>query len=125
MNEIKCVMCNKIIGEDIYDGAISSPLGAIPCYHQKMDYRKAAHVYFNGRDKEGKRKNGNMCKKCARQYWTEGKTYYVRFNYHGKPTSIFGDNGEKFYTKQNALDALERIEAKNPNTRYWIDEKTI
>jgi hypothetical protein len=123
--EVNCVMCDKIIGHEIYEGAISSPLGSIPCYRQKLDYRKAAHVCFDGRDKDGKRIHGNICKTCARQYWTEGKSYFVRFKHNGKDTSVFGDNGSRFYTKQNALDCLARLEKKNPNTRYWIDEQKL
>lgn len=122
---IKCVMCDKIIGEEIYDGSISSPLGAIPCYHQKMDYRKAAHVHFDGRDKDGNRRHGDICKTCARQYWTEGKSYIVRFNYHGKPTTVCGENGSRYYTKQKAQECVERMEQRNPSTRYWIEEKNL
>jgi len=121
----ECIFCQKIIGVQVFDGTMSSPLGAIPCYHYKMDYRKAAHVHFDGRDKDGRRRHGQICKTCARQYWTEGKAYFVRFSYHGKNTSVFGDNGSRFYTKQNALECLARMEERNPNTRYWIDEEKI
>ena len=115
--QIKCFQCGKIIGEYIFDGGMNSPLGYIPSYIIKMDYRKAAHL--------GARK-GHVCKTCARKVFTEGKSYSVNFMYHGRETAIDGNSGyfQKFTTKTDAQAACDRMNNKHIGY-YWIEEHKL
>ena len=122
MNEIKCILCDKVLGKYVLDGSTDGGkfLGSIPMYHQEIDYRKAAHCLW----KENKR-YGNLCRKCAKTKFPEGKSYRVKFMYHGKETSICSKYpNDVFLTRQEAEDKCDEMNAKHIGT-YWVEEKKI
>lgn len=121
-NEIKCVICDKVLGKLVLDGSMNGGkfLGNIPMYHQELDYRKSSHCLW----KENK-KYGHLCRKCAKLKFTEGKSYRVMFKYHGKDTSICTKYpNDVFLTRKEAEAKCDEMNEKN-NCVYWIEEDAI
>lgn len=118
-NRITCCKCGKVIGEKVYDGGMNSPLGYIPMYHEKMDYRKAAHVFM--------KKGGHICKGCAIKFFPERKTYTVNFKYHGKEMSLPGNSEahDRFATKAEADAARDRMNDMRNGSFYEVIEHKL
>ena len=94
--KILCPECGKELGVYILDRVVSSPLGGIPCYHQKVDYRKAAHIGIG---------KGGLCRTCAKKHFPQGVAYRVSINYVGKRMNLSsgGVNNSGWYaTKEEA-----------------------
>lgn len=120
MERIECCKCGKAIGEMVYDGAMNSPLGRIPCYHAKMDYRKAAHLALS--------KGRSICKPCARKIFPEGKSYSVNFNYHGRDMTIMGglpDINDRYATLADAEVACKKMNNKKNGSTYRVVEHKL
>lgn len=121
----KCPMCQKVIGEMVYDGAHDSGgLGMIAMYHYKYDYRKASHICWEG-GRTGK--NGTICKTCARKIFPEGKAYKVTFQYKGVWVGTYGgDSGSTglFTTKAKASTWAKDM-TKKQGTQYRVEEVNI
>lgn len=117
--KVTCSRCGKEIGVEVYDGGINSPVGFIPCYHYKMDYRKAARVAVT--------KGGHICKSCARKVFPDGLCYSVDFKYHGTPMSISGDTQGIMlrFTKERAEIECRQMNDKKNGTKYWVTEHKI
>lgn len=120
-NDIKCILCDKVVGKYVLDGILDGGcIGSIPMYHEEVDYRKAAHCIW----KENKRQ-GRLCRKCAKTKFPEGKSYTVRFMYHGKDTAICSKHPNSvFLTRKEAEDKCNEMNAKHSST-YWVEEKKI
>lgn len=121
-NAVKCPVCKKVIGRMVLDGVTECGgfIGSIPCYHQELDYRKASHTYSNGL-----KQHGTLCRGCAKKAYPEGKRYKVCLRHVNKVTAIIGEDGSYFHTRQNAIEACDRMNAKCYPTHYWVVEEDI
>ena len=101
-NEIKCPECGKVVGKLVYMTSFDSGIdfiGRIPCYDQKYDFRRAAHVSFG---------KGYLCKGCAKKHFPEGIAYKVTNKYgKGRITPYIGiRRSGLFATKEEAQAAV-------------------
>ena len=103
--EIRCPFCDKVIGNEVQAGIQNlGPLGNVPLVTYKYDYRRASHVYI-----EGGKRHGKLCKACARDTFIEGLAYRVKFDWHGKATSVSGEYGNLFTTRKAAEAVCDRM----------------
>lgn len=114
---IKCPLCGEEIGTLTLEAVQRSPLGPIGHYTQRLNWRKASHVYWYSPRVGG---TGNLCKPCARQKYPEGQYYRVAFYYHGKKTYTCAENGDKYYTRAKADEVAENQTRKTGN-HYWVE----
>ena len=108
MKKVCCCNCRKEIGVMIPEGGMNSPIGYIPSYSQKLDYRKASHIWIDSRKDQFGR--GNLCKACAKKAFPEGKAYMVMHHFNSKEFSLYaGKNGygDYFTTKAAAQAVIE------------------
>ena len=113
--EIKCPECGKIIGEYVLQFTMSSPLGGIPFYDSKIDYRKGAHIGFG---------KGNLCKKCAKRIFPDGVAYKVLIWYVKiwmTPSCGINHSG-LFASKAEAEEAVKDMNRRRFDNHARIEE---
>lgn len=112
--EIKCPICGKVIGKRVVVNRIS--LGSLGCSDvckAKIDYRKAAHVFWHEY-----RASGTLCKKCAKEKFPEGFVYYVAFK-SAKGEDVYVqtggdyDGGVMFATAEKAYSVRDEMNQKH------------
>ena len=121
MKKVCCCNCRKEIGVMIYDGGMDSPIGFIPSYHEKLDYRKASHIYIDSKQWG----HGTLCKTCAKKVFPEGKAYMVIHHFNSKEVALFaGKNGygDYFTTKAAAQAVIEDREHRYGMLSHWLKE---
>ena len=114
-------MCGKVVGERVYEGTVNLGGLGTDMYHEKLDYRKASHVWWHMRGK-----SGTLCKSCAVKVFPERKRWRVKYMEHGEEWCIFGgiNGGNDFATEQEAKAACYRMNSRYTN-RYWVEEYKI
>lgn len=120
--DLLCPLCQKVIGEKIYDGGIGSPLGYIAMCRTKYDHRKASRVFWKERGKAG-----TLCRKCAKEHFPDGTSYAIRhYGYRGEKEFAYGGVGGscRFASKQEAEDSAARLTEKFKH-KYWVEELPI
>ena len=124
VKELCCPICGKVIGEEWCDGYMSAgSLGAIRFMDHKIDYRKASHVYDY-------KHHANLCRKCAKEAFPEGKRWKVCFKGYGHgENNILGGKGIDgngfFKHYADAENACKECNAKNNGCIYYIKEYSL
>ena len=119
--DVVCPMCGKVIGKRVYEGTVNlGGFGADMC-REKLDYRKASHVWWHARGK-----GGTLCRACAIKVFPDRKRWRVRYMEHGKEWCLFGgvNGSEDFASNQEAQAVCERHNA-NYGQRCWVTEHSI
>ena len=114
--KILCPECGKELGKYVLDKVLGSPLGAIPCYHSEIDYRKAAHIGIG---------KGALCRKCARKYFPQGVAFRVSINYVGKRMNLTsgGVNNSGWYpTKEEAQAKAKDMDRRAADNFPRVEE---
>lgn len=113
---VTCPECGTEIGVLVLDHVMSCPgVGNIPCYDQKIDYRKAAHISFGV---------GIICKKCAKKYFPEGIAYRVTVAYgNGRITPFIGIKKRGlFATRKEAEEAAKDMGRRRADNFPTVEE---
>ena len=127
-NTITCCNCKKEIGTLIYDGGINAGgcIGFIPSYRQKLDYRKASHIFIQSTKSQFG--TGNLCKTCAKKAFPEGKAYMVVHRMMGRDICLFAGKegyGDYFTTKAAAVRVVDERCNQYGRNSHWLEEKSI
>lgn len=121
--ELKCPICEKVIGKRVTDGwHDSGGLGMIQMCHSEYDYRKASHVWWHIRFK-----SGILCRKCAKEKFPDGSYYMVTFLDHGKEshTLIGGVDGNGMYADRQIAEQHAKDMTKKIGIQYWVKEYKV
>lgn len=114
--KILCPECGKELGYYYFDFGVKTPLGLIPAYNSKVDYRKAAHIGIG---------KGGLCRKCAHKHFPQGVAYKVTVLYVGKRTNVFNcgvNNSGWFATKEEAQIKADDMNKRCPDNFARVEE---